>query len=82
MEIDGGRLVYRAYTVDDETQARTLVDTYALAKDSATPRKATALDQSLLSTIAAWPGNLTAGLCGMLVSYLKLLVQVIAQAVR
>lgn len=82
VEIDGGRLVYRAYTVDDETGARTLADTYALAKNAVTPRKATALDQSLLSTIAAWPGNLTVGLCGMCVSYLKLLVQVIAQAVR
>ena len=82
VEIDGGRLVYRAYTVDDETGARTLADTYALAKDTAAARRATRLDQSLASTVAAWPVNLTVGVTGMLLSYLKLLVQVIVQAVR
>ena len=82
VEIEGGRLVYRAYTVDDDTRARTLVDTFALAKAQPTERTAESPDTSLLSTVAAWPVNLTVGLCGMLVSYLQLLVQVIGQTVR
>ena len=82
VEIEGERLVYRAYTVNDDTLERTLVDTYALAKTQPTARKATRLDQSPVSTVTAWPVNLTAGLFGMVLSYLKLLVQVIAQAVR
>jgi len=82
VEIDGGRLVYRAYTVDDDTLSRTPVDTFALAKEHPTARTPAAPDLSLLSSVAAWPGNLTVGLCSMVVSYLQLLVQVIARAIR
>jgi hypothetical protein len=45
-----------------------------------TERTAVSPDTSLLSTVAAWHVNLTVGLCGMLVSYLQLLMQVIGQA--
>ena len=80
VEIEDNRLVYRAYTVDDNTNERALIDTFAVKKTAAKETAGTHLDQSLLSSVLAWPFNLTVGLAGMMLSYFKLLAQVIKRA--
>ncbi|MBR3095457.1 MAG: metallophosphoesterase family protein [Clostridia bacterium] len=78
--VEANRLVYRAFTVDDNTNERTLIDAFAVKKTAAKETAGTHLDQSLVSSVAAWPVNLAVALAGMLVSYLKLLVQVVTRA--
>lgn len=72
-EIDGGKLIYKAYVVNDDTQEITLVDTYAIAKTAAGENSGTRLDQSLASTIVSQIFNLFVEIGRMLVSYFKLL---------
>jgi 3',5'-cyclic AMP phosphodiesterase CpdA len=78
--VEANRLVYRAYTVDDETNKRALIDSFAVKKTAAKEPVGTHLDQSLVSSVAAWPVNLAVALTGMLASYLELLVQVVTRA--
>ena len=75
-EIEGGRLVYRAYLVDDDTREITLADEYAIMKTDENVWNAQNHDQSILSTLYAGPVNFIVALVKMLVSYVKLLVQV------
>ncbi len=82
VEIQDDRLVYKAYLVDDETLEQTLVDTCAIKKPDIPAGHATHLDQSLVSTVTAWPCNLVAALVSALVSYGKLLGQVLQRAVK
>ncbi|MBR3553109.1 MAG: metallophosphoesterase family protein [Clostridia bacterium] len=76
VEIEGDRLVYRAYLVSDDDGACTRVDTYAVKKTVPAQSRATHLDTSLVSSIVMWPGNLLAAVAALLASYLKLLWQV------
>ncbi len=78
-EIEDGRLVYRAYLVDDETQEVTLVDTFAIKKTAAESSNGTNRDESAFSSVVAAPFNFIAAFVKMLVSYVKLLFQVIAK---
>ena len=78
-EIEGGRLVYRAYLVDDETQEVTLVDTFAIKKTAAESSDGSNRDESAFSSVVAAPFNFMAAFVKMLVSYVKLLFQVIAK---
>ena len=77
IEIDGDRLVYRAYLVSDEDGAVTRVDSFGLKKPAPTPGEPTQLDETLLASVVCWPGNLLRAILGLLVSYGKLIAQVI-----
>lgn len=77
-EIQGGKLVYKAYVVNDETQEIKLIDTYAISKSAAGETKATHLDQSLVSTVLMQLINFMADFTKMMVNYIRLLFQVIA----
>ena len=76
VEIEGGRLVYKAYVVDDETEEIALKDIFAVAKSSADGAQPSHRDQSFFSTFYAGPVNFIVAFFKMLVSYLKLLRQV------
>ena len=74
--VEGGKLVYKAYTVNDETQAITPVDTYAISKSAPGESEGTHLDQSLVSTVVAQFSNFIIALSRMIVKYFRLLGQV------
>ena len=76
VEIEGGKLVYKAYTVNDETQQITPVDTYAISKSAPGESNGTHLDQSLLSTVLTQFANFIVAFSGMILKYFKLLAQV------
>lgn len=76
-EIDGGRLIYKAYIVDDETQELELVDTYAIKKDEGGKAEGSDLDQSLAATIVNYPINFAMAIFEMLGSYFKMLFDLI-----
>ena len=82
VEIESDRLVYRAYTVDDNTGERAQIDAYGIHKTSGSKSRGTHLDESLFSTVTAWPLNLAVALSGMLLSYGKLLLQVVLNTFR
>lgn len=73
--IDNDKFIYKAYLVDDETQEVSLVDTYAIKKDTGNEAKTSKLDQSIASTIFFWPINLFRAICQMIFSYARLLVR-------
>ncbi len=75
-EISGDRLVYRAYLVDDETQEITLVDEFGILKTADGTWDAHSHDQSALATLYSGPINFIVAIVKMIVSYIKLLVQV------
>lgn len=77
-EIEGGKLVYKAYVVDDETEEVKLVDTYAIMKNEAGASQESDLDQSLASTIISYPANLFTAIIKMLGSYIQMLFDLIA----
>lgn len=76
-EIDGGKLIYKAYVVDDETQEIELVDTYAIMKTEGNSAESSDLDQSLASTIISYPVNLIVAIAEMLGTYFKMLFDLI-----
>ncbi|MBQ6065617.1 MAG: metallophosphoesterase family protein [Clostridia bacterium] len=76
-EIDGGRLVYKAYVVNDDTQEIKLVDSYAISKSAPGESKGTNRDQSAFSTVLTQFANFIVALSGMILKYFKLLAQVI-----
>ncbi len=78
-QIEGGKLVYKAYLVDDETGQITLVDKYAIKKTAAGEGNGTNKDQTLFSSVYASLFNLIAAVAKMLASYVRLLVQVVKQ---
>ena len=77
-EIQGGKLVYKAYVVNDETQEIKLIDTYAISKSAAGENEATDLDQSLVATTIMYIINFITDFTKMMVNYIRLLFQVIA----
>lgn len=76
-EIDGGKLIYKAYVVDDETQEIELVDTYAIMKTEGNTAVDSDLDESLASTIIQYPINLIVAIVEMLATYVKMLFDLI-----
>lgn len=77
-EIDGGKLVYKAYIVDDETKEIELIDTYAIMKTEGNKAEESNLDQSLAATIFQYPVNFIVALAEMLGTYIKMLFDLIA----
>lgn len=77
-EIDGGKLIYKAYVVDDDTQEIELVDTYAIMKDEGGSKTESSLDESIAATIINYPINLFVAIIEMLGSYFKMLFDIIA----
>ena len=74
VQIEDGRLVFKAYTVDDETVAVSLLDSYAIKKTQAGESGDTCKrDQSFAATVYSYPFNLIKALAQMFVSYMKLL---------
>lgn len=76
-EINGGKLIYKAYVVDDDTQEIELVDTYAIMKTEGNTAEDSSLDETLASTIMQYPVNLIVALAQMLGSYIKMLFDLI-----
>ncbi len=76
-EIDGGKLIYKAYIVDDETKETRLVDTYAIMKDDTGKAESSNLDQSLMTSIMQYPLNLFMAIFEMLGSYFEMLFDLI-----
>ena len=76
-EIDGGKLIYKAYIVDDETQEIRLVDTYGIIKDEGGKSEESDLDQSLMASIINYPVNFAKAIIDMLKSYIGMLFDLI-----
>ena len=79
VEIKDGKLVYRAYTVNDETQEVKLIDTYAISKSAAGESKAAHRDQSIVSSVVMYAFNFAVDFAKMMFNYIKLLFQVITK---
>ncbi|MBR3767294.1 MAG: metallophosphoesterase family protein [Clostridia bacterium] len=77
-EIEGGKLVYKAYLVDDETQKIELIDTYAIMKTEGNTSEESNLDESFMASVMNYPANLFKAIMEMLVSYFKMLFDLIA----
>ena len=78
--IDGDKLVYRAYVVDDETQKVTQVDEYAIKKTVADEgTTGTDLPTDVIGTLDGSVGNLFTELLAMIISYIKLIPDLIMQ---
>lgn len=75
--IEDGRLVFRAYLVDDDTNEITKVDEYAVMKSGAGESSGTDLDQSLFASVYSSVFNFLSAFVKMLARYMQLLVQVI-----
>ena len=73
-EIDGGKLVYKAYVVDDETQEIELVDTYAIKKTAGNTAEESDLEDSLISTIFTQPFAILGAIIEMIATYLNMLL--------
>ena len=76
VEIEDGKLLYKAYLVDDETFEITQVDVYGIAKSGAGQTDGTNKDQSFFASVYASAFNFIVAFVKMLVSYVKLLTQV------
>lgn len=78
-EIDGNKLIYKAYTVSDKNQKVKLIDSFAIKKtekrESIAP---TNYDDTVITSMITAPINMANGIVIMLESYIKLLVQVVA----
>ena len=77
-EIDGGKLVYKAYIVNETTGETELIDTYAVMKDESGKAEESNLDESLASTIFSYPVNFIVAIAQMLGTYFKMLFDLIA----
>ena len=73
LRIEEGRLVFKAYTVSDDTNEVTLLDSYAIKKTAAGQSEGANRDQSFFSTLLAGPFNFMKAIVQMLVSYGRLL---------
>ncbi|MBQ6022628.1 MAG: metallophosphoesterase family protein [Clostridia bacterium] len=76
VEIEDGRLLYKAYLVDDETFEITQVDVYGISKSCAGQTDGTNRDQSFFASVYSSAFNFIVAFVKMLVSYVKLLAQV------
>lgn len=77
IETEGDKLVYKAYCVDDETQAVTEVDRFGLMKTAVSEGTPAKRDASLFSSFIAYPANLLVALAKLLVSYGRLLAHML-----
>ena len=75
--IEGGRLVCKAYLVDDATGEVEQVDECAIAKSAAGRPDAQSRDQSLFSSVYSFGVDFLVAFVKMLAAYLRLLGQVI-----
>ncbi len=74
VEVEGGKLVYKAYTVDDETGAVTLLDRYAISKTAAGGEtQACRRDQSFFASVYSGGFNFVKAILQMIFSYFRLL---------
>ena len=73
VQIEGGKLVFNAYVVNDDTGETSLIDSYAVKKTAAGESGGTKRDQSFAATIYSYPFNLMKALAQMFISYFKLL---------
>ncbi len=76
-EIDGGRLIYKAYVVDDETQEITLVDTYGIIKEEGGKAEDSDLDESMKVSVLSYLRNFITAIKEMLSSYFQMLFDLI-----
>lgn len=76
-EIDGGKLIYKAYTVDAETLETKLLDSYAIMKTEGNTTEESNLDESLAATLLQYPINFITAIAQMLGSYFKMLFDLI-----
>ena len=76
-EIDGGKLIYKAYIVDDETNEVRLIDTYGIIKEEGGKAEDSDLDQSIMASIINYPVNFAKAIIDMLKSYFKMLFDLI-----
>lgn len=73
--VDGDKLVYKAYVVDDETQEVTQVDEYAIKKTVADENgEATDLPTDVIGTLDNSVLNIFTEVLGMIVKYLTVLL--------
>jgi predicted phosphodiesterase len=79
IRIENGRLLYRAYLTDDQTGEITQVDQYGIMKTAAGDLKGTNRYAGLLASAVAGPFNFISAMLKMLVSYIKLLFQVVTK---
>ncbi len=77
--IDNGKLVYEAYVVDDETQEVTKIDEYAIKKTTkAEENEESKLPTDAIGTLDASVWNFFTEIFGLLITYVKLIPQLIA----
>ena len=74
-EIDGDRLIYKAYIVDDDTQEISLIDTYAVKKTKTVVSEGKNLPDGLAVSFAMHFINLFTAIFGMLKSYFGMLLR-------
>ncbi|MBQ7638160.1 MAG: metallophosphoesterase family protein [Clostridia bacterium] len=75
-EIEDGRLIYKAYVVNDGTGEISKVDEYAIKKTAPGNTDKITLDESAFSSIISFLPDFVVAFAKMLVSYVKLLIQV------
>lgn len=73
-EINGGKLIYKAYIVDDETQEISLIDSYAIMKTEPGKSTESNLPDGLAITFAMYFVNFFKAIFGMLKSYFGMLI--------
>lgn len=73
-EINGGKLIYKAYLVDDETQEISLIDSYAIMKTEPGKSTESNLPDGLAITFAMYFVNFFTAIFGMLKSYFGMLI--------
>lgn len=73
-EINGGKLIYKAYIVDDETQEISLIDSYAIMKTEPGESTDSNLPDGLAITFAMYFVNFFTAIFGMLKSYFGMLI--------
>lgn len=78
IEIEGDKLIYKAYVVDDDTQEVTQVDQYAIMKSEADISEGTELPTDSMTNIDATVENIVTEIVEMIFTYIfKLLPQLI-----
>ena len=73
-EINGGKLIYKAYIVDDKTQEISLIDSYAIMKTEPGKSTESNLPDGLAITFAMYFVNFFTAIFGMLKSYFGMLI--------
>ncbi|MBE6796001.1 MAG: metallophosphoesterase family protein [Ruminococcaceae bacterium] len=77
--VDGNKLVYEAYVVNDETQEVTKIDEYAIKKTTkAEEKEESKLPTDAIGSLDGSVANFFAEIFGLLVTYIKFIPQLIA----